>query len=218
MLANDVLITSSFTSCQNGTDAQITAKDLNIQFDRQAGQFFFDVTGSSSKAQNVTASLSVSAYGNQIYSTDFDPCDASTKIDQLCPVPEGQFVAQGVHDVSTTFANQIPPTFFSTPDLECEAKLYIKAQDDGENLACIQSAIDNGKTVKLPAISYLAITITIAALLVTGGFVLSNADATSAGAPSPNFGTCLLWFQSVTTNGMLSVNYPPGEWPHRYYV
>lgn len=211
VLANDILTTSGFTNCLNGADSAITAKDLNIQFDRQTSQVTFDVAGNSPKEQNVIASLSVSAYGKPVYSKDFDPCDPSTKVDQLCPVPMGKFVAQGVHDVPTNFASQIPGIAFSIPDLECEAKLDLKAKDSGEDLACIQSDIDNGKTMQIPAISYLAIGITVAALLVTGGFVLSNADATSARAPSPNFGTCLLWFQSVATNGMLSVNYPPGK-------
>ena len=211
VLANDILTTSGFTNCLDGTDSQISVQDLNIQFDRQTSQVTFDVAGSSAKVQNVTASLSVSAYGKPVYSKNFDPCDPSTKVGQLCPVPVGKFAAQGVQDVPTGYASQIPSIAFSIPDLEGEAKLELKAKDGGEDLACIQSDVDNGKTMEVPAVSYIAVVIAGAALFLTGISALSSAGAAGAHAPSPGFGTCLGWFQSVTMNGMLSVNYPPGE-------
>ena len=81
--ANDILRTSGFTTCID--DAEIKVNALNIQFDRSTKQITFDVGGSSAKAQNVTASMSVTAYGKQVYQKDFNPCDAATKVDQLCP-------------------------------------------------------------------------------------------------------------------------------------
>ena len=210
-LGDDVLSTSSFTSCMDGTNSQITVQHLNIQFDRQTSTITFDVAGSSAKVQNVTASLSVSAYGNQVYEKTFDPCSAATRVAQLCPVPMGDFAAQGVQGIPANYASQIPSIAFSIPDLEGAAKLELKAPDDGEDLACIESDVNNGKTMELPAVSYIAVGIAGAALVLTGISALSSTGAVGAHAPSPGFGTCLGWFQSVATNGMLSVNYPPGE-------
>jgi len=81
--ANDVLKTTGFTSCMD--NSQISATALNIQYDRTTQQLTFDVAGTSAKQQNVTASLYVTAYGKQVYQRDFNPCDVSTKVDQLCP-------------------------------------------------------------------------------------------------------------------------------------
>ena len=82
-LAGDVLSSSGFTSClQNST---VTVNTANVQFDRTTGVVDFDVAGTSSKEQNVTASLVVTAYGKQVYQKSFDPCDPATLVDQLCP-------------------------------------------------------------------------------------------------------------------------------------
>ena len=209
VLGDDILSTSGFTSCMDSTSSQITVQNLNIQFDRQTSQITFDVAGSSTKVQNVTASLSVTAYGNMVYSKDFDPCNAATKVTQLCPVPMGDFAAQGVQDVPTAYTSQIPSIAFSIPDLEGAAKLELKSRDGGEDLACIESDVNNGKTMEVPAVSYIVAGIIGSALVLTSISALTS--SAGAHAPSPGFGTCLGWFQSVATNGMLSVNYPPGE-------
>ena len=82
-LAGDILQTSGFTTCADNTEITVTA--LNIAFDRSTKQITFDVGGTSAEVQNVTASLIVTAYGNQVYQKDFDPCDDDTKVIELCP-------------------------------------------------------------------------------------------------------------------------------------
>ena len=83
VLASDVLKTNGFSDCSN--NSTITVNNVDIQFDRSTNLLTFDVSGSSSKQQAVTATLTVTAYGVQVYQKSFDPCDASTKVDQLCP-------------------------------------------------------------------------------------------------------------------------------------
>lgn len=83
-LAADVLTTDGFTNCGNGTST-INVQKIDISFDKSTSQVTFDVAGSSSQQQEVTASLVVLAYGIQVYANSFDPCDDSTKVDQLCP-------------------------------------------------------------------------------------------------------------------------------------
>jgi hypothetical protein len=225
-LANDVLKTDGFTTCAD--NPEITVNALNIQFDRSTKQITFDVGGTSQKVQNVTASLIVTAYGNQVYQKDFNPCDEGTKVAQLCPgkrltglclrssiayketlVPAGVFAAQGVQNVPDTFVSQIPSIAFTVPDLEGGAKMELKPADGGPDLACIQSQVTNGKTVESPAVSYIAVGIAGAALLVSGFAAAANAGTTGGHAPSPNFGDVFGWFQSMAVNGMMSVNYPP---------
>ncbi len=58
---------------------------MNIEFDRTTNLVNFDVSGTSDKVQNVTATLTVYAYGNQVYNNSFNPCDESSHVEQLCP-------------------------------------------------------------------------------------------------------------------------------------
>ena len=83
VLGSDILKTNGFTACINSPS--ITVNKLDIQYDRAAAAVTFNVGGASSQVQNVTASLTVTAYGNQVYKKDFDPCEDATKVDQLCP-------------------------------------------------------------------------------------------------------------------------------------
>lgn len=121
----------------------------------------------------------------------------------------GKFAAKGSQTVPTNFAKQIPAIAFSIPDLEGEAKLELKAVDGGESLACIESSVSNGKSVDTPAVSYAAVGIAGAALLLTGFAALGSAGSPGANTPSPNFGDVVGWLQSMAMNGMLSVKYPP---------
>ena len=114
-----------------------------------------------------------------------------------------------MQDVPSSYADAIPSIAFNVPDLEGGAKMELKALDGGQDLACIQSDVTNGKTVEAPAVSYVAVGIAGAALFVTGFSALGSAGTSGGHAPSPNFGDVLGWFQSIAANGMLSVQYPP---------
>lgn len=83
VLANDILKTQGFTSCMD--NSTITVTNLDIQYDRSAEAITFDVGGASSRTQEVMASLTVTAYGKEVYKKDFNPCANDTKVTQLCP-------------------------------------------------------------------------------------------------------------------------------------
>lgn len=87
--------------------------------------------------------------------------------------------------------------------------MELTALDGGQDLACIESDVTNGKTVESPAVSYVAVGVAGAALLLTGISAVGSAGTTGGHAPSPNFGDVVGWFQSIAINGMLSVQYPP---------
>jgi len=69
--------------------------------------------------------------------------------------------------------------------------------------------VTNGQTLQVPAVSYVAVGIAGAALLLTGLSALGSAGSVGAHTASPSFSSVLGWFQSMAMNGMLSVNYPP---------
>lgn len=66
-------------------NAQIRVNTMDIQYDKTSNQVTFDVSGTSEKEQAVIATLVVSAYGNEVYRREFDPCEEGAKVDQLCP-------------------------------------------------------------------------------------------------------------------------------------
>lgn len=82
-LAADTLSTQGFNLCMTDSDIKVT--DLDVVYTRSTKEVVFDVAGTNSKRQNVTASLTVTAYGNQIYSKTFDPCGDEVHVDKLCP-------------------------------------------------------------------------------------------------------------------------------------
>jgi len=139
------------------------------------------------------------------------------RLTMLCLVPSGNFAAKGSQNIPSNYASMIPSIAFSVPDLDGEAKLQLKAADGGQDLACIQSSVNNGRTVEVPAVSYVAAGVAGAALLLTGVSALGSVGATGASTPSPSFSDVIGWFQSMAMNGMLSVNYPPvyRRKPHR---
>lgn len=82
-LAADTLSTSGYDLCLANSDIKVTA--LDVTYTRSSKEVVFDVAGTNTKEQNVTASLTVTAYGNEIYSKEFDPCGSQIHVAKLCP-------------------------------------------------------------------------------------------------------------------------------------
>jgi Transient receptor potential (TRP) ion channel/ML-like domain len=122
-------------------------------------------------------------------------------------VPSGSFAAQGEQVIPAAYANQIPSIAFSVPDLDGQAKLLLNSKS-GQEIACIQSGVSNGKSLQLPAVSYAAAGVAAAALLFSGLSALVTAGHPGSTSSSPGFGEVMGWFHSVATSGMLSVEYP----------
>lgn len=83
VLCADILRTNGFNTCFDSKDIKV--ERIDIQYDRTTKLLTFDVAGSSAKTQNVTASLEASAYGQEVYQRNFDPCDKGSFVEQLCP-------------------------------------------------------------------------------------------------------------------------------------
>lgn len=82
-LAADTLSTSGFNLCMQ--DSDIKVQTLDVTYTKSTKLVVFDVAGTNSKEQNVTATLTVTAYGSQIYTKTFDPCGTEVHVDKLCP-------------------------------------------------------------------------------------------------------------------------------------
>ncbi|KAI1092738.1 TRP-domain-containing protein [Rostrohypoxylon terebratum] len=213
VLGDDLLVTSGFTNCED--DSPIRVQKADISYNNADKTVVFDVVGTSSKQQNVTATLSVTAYGQDVYTNSFNPCEAGSYIQQLCPVPAGTFGAKGSQAIPSQYANAIPAIAFQIPDISAMATLQLKSLDDGDEVGCIQSHVTNGKTATVAAVSYAAAGVAGAALLVgsagaiSAAFSGSGAASGAAGAgPSPSFGEIFGVFQGFAMNGMMSAQLP----------
>lgn len=204
--AGDIISTDGFSNCGN-SDSSIQVQNLDISFDRSTSTITFNVAGTSKISQDVTASLIVTAYGVNVYNQTFDPCAASTKVDQLCPVPAGSFSANGSQQIPTAYADKIPSIAYSIPDLDGQAQMVLQGKD-GSQAACIQSSVTNGKSVELPAVAGIAGAIAAGALLVSGLSAAMAGGHPGASHSSPGFMEVMWWFQSMAMDGMYSVNYP----------
>jgi hypothetical protein len=146
--ADNILETSGFTICKDNNDLKVQKVDLKYNSSNKT--IIFDVAGSSASEQNVTAVLEVKAYGNDIYSQKVDPCRDETFVEQLCPVPQGDFAAKGKLPIPDEYASMVPAIAFQIPDIAAFATLKLLSAD-GEEIACIKSQVSNGKTVNVPA-------------------------------------------------------------------
>lgn len=81
VLGGDVLATNGFSTCLASETIKI--QRLKIAYNRATNNMTFDVAGFSEKEQNVTAVLTVTAYGKKLNERTFNPCEEGIKM--LCP-------------------------------------------------------------------------------------------------------------------------------------
>lgn len=203
--ASNILKTDGYSLCSD--NATITVNSFNVEYDQSTNNITFDISGSSNVEQNVTVTLIVNAYGEQVYTDEFNPCDTSTYVADLCPVPAQSFSASGSLTIPSDDASMIPSIAFSIPDLDGQAILELK-NADGDEVACIESEVTNGKTLQVAGVTYAAAAIVGSSLLLSGLSALSSAGQPGSATSSPNFGEVMGWFQTLATSGMYSVQYP----------
>ncbi|KAI0969912.1 TRP-domain-containing protein [Xylaria arbuscula] len=216
VLGDDVLVTSGFNNCNN--DSSITVDNVDIKYNNADKTVTFNVAGTSTKEQNVTAKLTVTALGQDVYSNQFNPCASATFVQQLCPVPPGHFGANGTQAIPPEFADKIPAIAFQIPDIAAQAKLELTSLDDNSTIGCVQSEVTNGKTVDVPAVSYIAAGVAASALVLGGASAISAAISGAAagagssvggvGTISPSFGEVFGVFHGFALNGMMSAQLP----------
>ncbi|KAG5989271.1 hypothetical protein E4U54_004382, partial [Claviceps lovelessii] len=218
VLGDHILRTSGFSDC--GSDPSVTMDKINISYDNDKKFVSFDIAGSSTKQQNVTAVLTLTAYGNTVYSNSFNPCDKNTYFERMCPVPVGTFTARGNQQIPAQFADMVPSIAFKVPDISAHATLQLISAENKQTVGCFQSDVSNGKSTDVPAVSYIAAGIAGAALIMSGvsavaaalaggGAAVGGGAGAGVAAISPTFSETMGWFQGMAMNSMLSVNYPP---------
>lgn len=85
VLGGSLLSTDGFSECISDPSVKVT--NLDVTYNKDTRQLEFDVAGISTEVQKVKAALIVSAYGKEIYTKVFNPCDTGMK--EMCPCKSG---------------------------------------------------------------------------------------------------------------------------------
>lgn len=94
----------------DGVTSGFSATLFNITFTPDDGLLRIKVNGVSSLSGNVTAKLSIIAYGYNVLSKDLNPC-STPGLEGMCPMSTGQIVLNSNVVVGADVAKAIPGMF-----------------------------------------------------------------------------------------------------------
>ncbi len=104
-LGDQILVTTGFTTCDS--DDSVEVQRVEITYNNDAKTITFDVAGMSKSVQNITAALTIRAYGQDVYTKSFNPCDSDSYMADLCPGKLGLRGASVVSRLLTIFDSQV---------------------------------------------------------------------------------------------------------------
>ena len=196
--------TKSLNPCQE--DSDFTATLFNVAFTPDNNSVLLDIDGMSSITGYVAAELDVIAYGYTALQQTIDPC--TLNLYGMCPMNPGPIDITFNLPISDDVISKVPGIAYGVPDLDGLVKIYIKDRTSGNNLACVEAELSNGKTVDQRAVGWTTAVIAGLALLasaVTSGLGHSNTAAHVAANALSLFG----FFQAQAIIGMTAVALPP---------
>jgi len=97
---------------------------------------------------------------------------------------------------------------YSIPDLDGKVRIWIKSKETGEDMACLEASLSNGKTVDQKAVGWASAIIAGLGLLasaITSGLGHSTTAAHVAANAMSLFG----FFQAQSMVGMTAISLPP---------
>ena len=184
-----------------------TATLFNVKFTPDNYSVGVNVKGVSTISGYVLADIQVIAYGYSALQQTVDPCN--TELHGLCPMNPGPLDLPPWNIPLTKDAvSKIPGIAYGVPDLDGLVKIHIKERETGNDVACLEAELSNGKTVDQKAVGWTTAVIAGLALLasaVTSGLGHSNTAAHVAANALSLFG----FFQAQAIIGMTSVPLPP---------
>ncbi|KAB8342950.1 hypothetical protein FH972_022546 [Carpinus fangiana] len=208
--AEQLIESKSLQSCasdSSNSSAGFSASLFNVVFTPANRSLYVDIVGFSGITGNVTAEIDVFAYGYPAISKKLNGCDVG--LQGLCPMTSGQIpIKTNINDISPSVIDSIPGIAYSIPDLDGQVKVKILRTGTGEELACVQAELSNGKTVYQKGVGWATAIIAGLALLVSAvvsGLGHSNTAVHIAANALSLFG----FFQHQALFGMTAVPLPP---------
>ncbi|KAI5283337.1 hypothetical protein KEM52_003416, partial [Ascosphaera acerosa] len=196
--------TNSLDTCSQNSN--FTATLFNVVFTPDNNTLSVDMEGVSAIDGYITASVTLLAYGFKVYNHTVDPCELS--ISTLCPITKG---ARPLHNLFPDIGDvtkEIPGVAYSVPDLDLIVRVRIDLRDTGENIACVQARLENGKTVYHKGVSW-AVAVIAGLALAVSAIVSGLGHNMTAAHVASNALSLFGFFQSQAIVGMTAVPLPP---------
>lgn len=210
--AKRIIESDSLNSCsKSANETGFTASLFQVAFTPDDGQLNFNITGYSAISSKVLAEIDVSAYGYPILHEKQDPCSSDT-FKGLCPMQSGPIDIPSNYHLDPSVVSSIPGIAFTVPDLD--ASVQIKIYDNsggptnGNELACVEAELSNGKTVYQKAVGWITAVIAGLALLVSA-IVSGLGHSNTAAHVAANAMSLFSYFQFQALFGMVTAPLPP---------
>jgi len=205
--ADQFLETNSLLSCQNNNG--FSASLFHVRYHPNNSTLDFNIVGTSTIAANITAEISVTAYGYDITTINFDPCaNSASIISGLCPLASGPLTINSNVEIPKSVVGVVPGIAYTIPDLDGVVQIKIHSKNTGAQVACVKAFLSNGKTVYQKGVGWSTAVIAGLALLVSAlvsGLGHSNTAAHVAANALSLFG----FMQTQAFFGMTAVHLPP---------
>lgn len=199
--AQNYISTSSLLTCMD--NSQFTASHFVVTFFPENSTVIFDVTAISGINANVTASVSLIAYGLNIINEEVKFCDIYKTI---CPLRTGRMDMDSLYNLSSSITRRIPGVAYTIPDLDAKVRVVFYDSDSPNKtpLACVEAILTNGKTVQT---KYAAWPIAAIAGLgvITSGVVSVIGHSNTAAHIASNSMSLFIYFQSLALTAMMAV-------------
>ena len=202
-LPQEALFTSSVTYCN--PPETLLVQRFEVAFFPANTSVSFNVSVSSVQPNvNVSANLFLNVYGLSPVNITIDLC---TLFDgQLCPLPMYNFTGADSIPLpdSLEVAKKLPAIAFKIPDLEGFAQLTLRDAKTGAIRACVQTTIDNGRSINQPAVKWATFSVAAFALVAS---IWHSTLSPSAHIPARLMDIMSL-SQTIAASSMLNLNYP----------
>lgn len=202
--AERTLSSTSLVSCQANSAIGATQFDVTLYPDSNVLSVY--IVGSTTITGYIAIDLTVDAYGLDAYTTTLYPCQIGLK--GMCPMSAGSLNLNTTTPVPGSALKQVPSIAYTVPDLDASVQLRIKNNATGEQLACVQANLSNGKTVYQAAVCWV-LAIIIGLALIAAAVAATKAESISAAAVAADALALFGYFQSQAMLGMLAVPLPP---------
>lgn len=205
--ADRYIKTTSLLTCMS--DSALTASYFDVKFYPENYTVVFDVDATTTISGNVTAKVTVIAYGINVISETFSLCDLG--MSSLCPLSSGtnRIEVDSNYVISSSIADMIPGIAYTVPDLDARVRvLAYSTEDTTTPLACVEAVLSNGKTVQTKYAAW-----PIAAIsgmgLITSGIVSVIGHSNTAAHIASNSISLFVYFQNLAITSMMAVSRVP---------
>ncbi|ODV58758.1 transient receptor potential ion channel family protein, partial [Ascoidea rubescens DSM 1968] len=197
------LSASSLVTCM--PNSQLSSSKFNIVFNPDDNSFNYDLSLTSDIDGYVTALIQVYAYGFEIITRTIDMCSMDFK--QFCPLYPGPVDIDSTYYLSSSDTSAIPNIAYTVPDIDAFVRISIQNSNQTQ-LACIQAAFSNGRTVSHTAVKW--VTALIAGFgLLTSSILKNTIFQKKVSHISANAVSLFIYFQNVVIVTMQHVDQVP---------